>query len=194
MEKLFLLLLISFVYYSNSFSQNTIKEKIDSLKGKAKEITIITDKETLSFKDDDAEYILKRLKKNKEAKIKIIEDEIFINGKKFDLEKIDSIMSNLKIKFDNFNADSLIKFKEIKFNFSLDDSTLIFKDIKIDFKESDKNVIIVEKDADGNVKKQIYYGKEADEKIKEFEGDKLEKKEKKKVIIEKEIIKKEDKN
>jgi copper chaperone CopZ len=48
-----------------------IKEKLKSLKGDVQEITIKTDKETITFNGKDAEYVFKNIKSKKKKRLKL---------------------------------------------------------------------------------------------------------------------------
>lgn len=166
-----------------------IKEKLKSLKGDVQEITIKTDKETITFNGKDAEYVFKNIKKQKEKEIKVIvnseddDDVIFLKGDKFNWVDIDSLGNLKKIILDKIDADSLIKFKNFKFDFNFDDSAFVYKNIKVEMNDDNKKIIIMEKDKDGNETEKIYEGEEADKKLKELEAEGKVKTHKKTIII-----------
>ncbi len=174
-----------------------IKEKLKSLKGDVKEITIKTDKETITFKGKEAEYVFKNIKKQKEKEMKFVitsgddDDEvIYLNGDKFDWVGCDSLSKMKMIKLDWVDADSILNTKKFKFDFNIDDSSIVYKNMNIEINDGNKKLIIIEKDKNGNETEKIYEGEEAEKKLKEMEKEgKLKKHVKKVIIHEKDDIK-----
>ncbi|HPN36864.1 MAG TPA: hypothetical protein PL041_00585 [Melioribacteraceae bacterium] len=190
MKRLFILaiiLTVSVSFYGQD--KKEIKEKIKSLKGDVKEIIIKTDKETVTFKGKDAEYVFKNIKKQKEKEMKFVitsgddEDVIYLNGKQFEWVNIDSLIKLKEFDIKCINPDSLSKLKKFKFNFNIDDSSLVHKNVIIEMKDDDKKIIIIEKDKDGKEIEKIYEGEEAEKKLKEMEKEGKVKKHKKTIII-----------
>ncbi len=190
MKRLFILaiiLTVSVSFYGQD--KKEIKEKIKSLKGDVKEIIIKTDKETVTFKGKDAEYVFKNIKKQKEKEMKFVitsgddEDVIYLNGKQFEWVNIDSLIKLKEFDIKCINPDSLSKLKKFKFNFNIDDSSLVHKNVIIEMKDDDKKIMIIEKDKDGKEIEKIYEGEEAEKKLKEMEKEGKVKKHKKTIII-----------
>jgi len=110
-----LILILVLLFGSTLFCQEKtiVKEKLNNLKGNVKEINIKTDCDSLTLKDSEAEYILAKLKNNKDIKLIIskADDEegvIYLNGKKLNLPDTDSLLNSLKFKVNYINADSLL--------------------------------------------------------------------------------------
>lgn len=260
MKKIFILTAL-FAFSLTLFSQEKIevKDKLKNLKGNVKEIIIKTDSDSLTIKDDEAEYIFAKLKNNKDIKLVISngdneEDVIYLNGRKLNISDNDSLLNSLKFKVNYINADSLLqslksnvryfnadsllkslkfkvnyietdslikslnsklkfldtdslvkslklkakiinadsllKAKNFQFDFELNDSGLVYKNILIKINNDKKKVMIIEKDKDGKEIEKIYEGEEAENKIKEMEKEDKAIDRKKKIVIEKNIIKK----
>jgi hypothetical protein len=123
--KLFLILIqlltvLSFRGYAQE--EKSLNEKLDNIKGAAEEIIIRTDKGEFSFKEGEAEEVLKRIRK----KNRILN---FGDLPKFQVLIADSLSKRLS----KFNFDSLLKIdkKSIKIKTNFNDS--IFAGLNFNF-------------------------------------------------------------
>jgi len=153
-------------------------KKLKDIKGDVKKITITTSEGTTVFEGDQAEWLMKRMKKKAEPRmIKVMIDD----------DDFEGLGEKLDFDFDFPDKDIIIK------RFHDDDSAKGMKKIIVTDENGEKKVTVTETSKDGKVNVQTYTGKEADEYLKthEAEMDKLKdpanrdikKKEKKKVII-----------
>ncbi len=180
MKKLIVLFLM-FIAISTILGQSKkeLYNKLKGIEGDIKSLTITTDKGNVTFKGDDAEYLLKKLKSAiKQKSFRIVIPE-------FDDDFCDST-NNIMMWLDKgnfkFNLDSLNKKFNFNFNFNGTDSGLVTKKIDINMEGSD-TTLCVTTTQNGETTTKIYTGKEATDFIKKHEADSSDKNKKKKIII-----------
>lgn len=167
-----LLIIFGVTLISVNAQDKKVKDKIKSIEGDAKIITIVTDKETYTFEADDAGVLLNYLKDAGDEKS---------YGIYIDDEETDGNIFVFKSDGDEKDEKNFI-IKKFDKDFSLesgDDGE--FTKVIIEEKNGDKKVTVITK-KDGKEDVKVYEGKEADEyleknepgykmKIVECEGD-----------------------
>lgn len=149
-----LLILLGVTAVSLNAQDKKVKEKIKDIKGEAKKITIVTDKESYTFEADEAGYILGLVKDSKD-------------GKKFDIY-VSGDDEDAKYVFFSSDDDDCekVKIKKIDKDFvrsvAKDDES---KTIKVEVRDGKKKVTVTT-DEDGKEVVKEYEGEEADEYLK----------------------------
>lgn len=180
MKNLFLLILV-FVTASSILGQNKkeLLNKLKEIEGDIKSITITTDAGEVKFKDEDAEFLFRKLKSSiKQKSFNIVIPE-------FNDDFCDST-NNIMLWLDKgnfkFDLDSLNKKFNFNFNFNNSDSGTVTKKIDINM-EGDDTTLTVTTTENGEATTKIYTGKEATDFIKKHEADSNDKNKKTKIII-----------
>lgn len=150
-----LLILFGLTAISINAQDKKVKEKIKDIKGEAKKITIVTDKETYTFEADEAGYILGLVKDSKEGK----KFDIYVSGDDEDAKYVffssddDDDMATVNVK----KIDKDFVCRVVK-----DDES---KTVKVEVKDGKKKVIVTTNE-DGKETVKEYEGEEADEYLK----------------------------
>ena len=172
-NKIILAVIFILLLSSSGFSQDSLKEKLDKIKGEIDKITITSGGKDFTFEGKEAEKLFDKMKA----------DHLFVVNEKGNKEKI-IIKSDDDSKIYAFGDDDDFLW------FGDDDNTGLNKRIKVEMNDGKKKVTVTTKE-NGEEKTKVYEGDEADEyldKIKnennDFDIEFKDGKMKKKIIIE----------
>ncbi len=155
-------------------------KKLKDIKGDVKKITITTTEGTTTFEGSQAEWLMQLLKNNSEKKrIKIMIDSDEFEG-------LDDAF-DFDFDFEHHGKDFVFK------RFNADDSGKGMKKVLVTDENGEMKISVTTTGEDGNVKTEVYKGKEAEKylqehqtkmkKTQDIEAKDGIKKEKKKIII-----------
>ena len=162
-EKLMLLSVIIF-FTATSYSQESLNDKIESIKGNVEKITVTADGTEYTFEGKDAEKLFKKLQsKEKSINTFVLSSDDDENGVNKIIIKSDGDEKLVELKCDKDH-------NKIWFSDDEHETDGLNKEINVEVENGKKKVTVTTKE-NGEEKTEIYEGKEAEEYLEKMKSE-----------------------
>lgn len=159
LTKIVMLLFLSSAFILNAQTKDSVRQKLKDLKGKANKITIQTDGGELTFEGKEADYLLRKMKRDSKSFSFVTPDDLFANGEKFHFDDFDFTVPKIpKVKvFKNWD-DDFEMLDEMKSKVTIE-------------KKDGQTKVTVKKKVDWEEVTEVYEGEDAEKYIDEMNED-----------------------